>query len=227
MSLSERLNRAAAERAGVAVALPNPGLAEDPVVLDLTDDRPLAAVIDITGALGSTSAAATPALPAPAPAPAPLVEDPHADARRRATPLAADAARLAALRARGRAAAQAAAPHEDATAPAADATPAPRVLPLVSDATLPAPAPLVPRWAAPSLPAVPPPGLRERVLRRVRSRDEVRRICCPGCGHTARVDIVDRVTGRRHLSCEYCFRMWQEVGEPTWEPHPSALLLKD
>jgi hypothetical protein len=38
---------------------------------------------------------------------------------------------------------------------------------------------------------------------------------CPQCGSTARIDIHDPVRGRIHLSCDSCFKMWQEKVEST------------
>ncbi|MEO5839168.1 MAG: hypothetical protein ABIQ73_21065 [Acidimicrobiales bacterium] len=38
---------------------------------------------------------------------------------------------------------------------------------------------------------------------------------CPQCGATARVDIHDPLRGRIHLSCDNCFKMWQERVEST------------
>jgi hypothetical protein len=33
---------------------------------------------------------------------------------------------------------------------------------------------------------------------------------CPQCGTVARIDIHDPMRGRIHLSCDSCFKMWQE-----------------
>jgi hypothetical protein len=38
---------------------------------------------------------------------------------------------------------------------------------------------------------------------------------CPQCGAAARIDIHDPVRGRIHLSCDSCFKMWQERVEST------------
>ena len=38
---------------------------------------------------------------------------------------------------------------------------------------------------------------------------------CPQCGATARIDIHDPMRGRIHLSCDSCFKMWQERVEST------------
>jgi hypothetical protein len=37
---------------------------------------------------------------------------------------------------------------------------------------------------------------------------------CPSCGGEARVDIYDPWRGLLHMSCDACFRMWQEVEMP-------------
>ena len=50
----------------------------------------------------------------------------------------------------------------------------------------------------------------EVVLRRA---DDVH--TCPQCGATAHVDIHDPLRGRIHLSCDNCFKMWQERVEST------------
>ena len=52
-------------------------------------------------------------------------------------------------------------------------------------------------------------------------RDEIRlpraddEQTCPHCGSRARVDIHDPMRGRIHLSCESCFKMWQQQVEQT------------
>ena len=38
---------------------------------------------------------------------------------------------------------------------------------------------------------------------------------CPQCGAKARIDIHDPMRGRIHLSCDSCFKMWQERVEST------------
>jgi hypothetical protein len=38
---------------------------------------------------------------------------------------------------------------------------------------------------------------------------------CPQCGALARIDIHDPIRGRIHLSCDSCFKMWQEKVEST------------
>jgi hypothetical protein len=38
---------------------------------------------------------------------------------------------------------------------------------------------------------------------------------CPQCGALARVDLHDPIRGRIHLSCDSCFKMWQEKVEST------------
>ena len=34
---------------------------------------------------------------------------------------------------------------------------------------------------------------------------------CPGCGAPGHVDIRDNLSGRHYLSCNSCFKMWQQV----------------
>ncbi|TML06945.1 MAG: hypothetical protein E6G39_20725 [Actinobacteria bacterium] len=52
-------------------------------------------------------------------------------------------------------------------------------------------------------------------------RDEIRLPCaddehtCPHCGARASIDIHDPMRGRIHLSCESCFKMWQQQVEQT------------
>lgn len=50
----------------------------------------------------------------------------------------------------------------------------------------------------------------EVVLRRVDDEH-----LCPQCGAAARVDIHDPMRGRIHLSCDSCYKMWQERVEST------------
>ena len=38
---------------------------------------------------------------------------------------------------------------------------------------------------------------------------------CPQCGARARIDIHDPMRGRIHLSCDSCFKMWQQRVEST------------
>jgi hypothetical protein len=38
---------------------------------------------------------------------------------------------------------------------------------------------------------------------------------CPQCGATARIDIHDPIRGRIHLSCDSCYKMWQERVDST------------
>jgi hypothetical protein len=40
--------------------------------------------------------------------------------------------------------------------------------------------------------------------------DPATRLVCPACGDTARVDVVDLREKRLHLSCDRCYRMWQD-----------------
>ena len=49
-----------------------------------------------------------------------------------------------------------------------------------------------------------------RVPRPEPDRDPLARLSCSMCGQRARVDIVDLRTRRVHLSCDGCYRMWQE-----------------
>lgn len=37
---------------------------------------------------------------------------------------------------------------------------------------------------------------------------------CPQCGQPGHTDIHDKTSGRRYLSCNSCFKMWQESGAP-------------
>jgi len=37
---------------------------------------------------------------------------------------------------------------------------------------------------------------------------------CPGCGAPGQLDIREGASGRCYLSCNSCFKMWQEVREP-------------
>ena len=37
---------------------------------------------------------------------------------------------------------------------------------------------------------------------------------CPSCGAPGQLDIREGASGRCYLSCNSCFRMWQEVREP-------------
>ena len=43
---------------------------------------------------------------------------------------------------------------------------------------------------------------------------------CPRCGGNARVDIHDRSRGLMHLSCDSCFKMWQQ---PNGESNPTSV----
>ncbi len=52
----------------------------------------------------------------------------------------------------------------------------------------------------------------EKVSTRSNERDDVAsEHVCPACGGPASVDILDRNRGIRHMSCDSCFKMWQEV----------------
>jgi hypothetical protein len=37
---------------------------------------------------------------------------------------------------------------------------------------------------------------------------------CPSCGAPGQLDIREGASGRCYLSCNSCFKMWQEVREP-------------
>jgi len=45
---------------------------------------------------------------------------------------------------------------------------------------------------------------------RPKNDDPHARLVCSGCGARARVDLVDLRTRRVHLSCDRCYRMWQD-----------------
>jgi hypothetical protein len=185
-------------------------------------------------------------LPAASSTPAPVVPQPTsrttvpptttaassdaAQARQAAAPLAATAATLARLRARAEEQAQEQA-HALALAPVARSAPstahvpAAPVAPSLGVVRVPElPDAFVPRWS--TAPVVAPSATPKRRLGALRRKSEgpVRVPTCPGCGHTARIDIADRTTGRLHMSCPYCFRMWQTLTTPTAEPHESVRL---
>jgi hypothetical protein len=73
----------------------------------------------------------------------------------------------------------------------------------------PAPAPqatAVPRLA----PIVQPSDRRQSWPGRDDAGDPATRLVCPSCAMTARVDVVDLRSKRLHLSCDRCYRMWQD-----------------
>lgn len=47
---------------------------------------------------------------------------------------------------------------------------------------------------------------------------------CPGCGAPGHTDIQDRFSGRRHLSCLQCFKMWQVKEVATLDRDASIVL---
>jgi hypothetical protein len=57
---------------------------------------------------------------------------------------------------------------------------------------------------------------------RKKDTDETPERSCPSCGGTARVDIYDPWRGLLHMSCDSCFRMWQEVEMPEVPALPSS-----
>jgi hypothetical protein len=67
--------------------------------------------------------------------------------------------------------------------------------------------------ADPTVPRLAPLGSQERRQQwpgRENVRGAAARLVCPGCGFGARIDIVDLRSRRLHLSCDRCFRMWQD-----------------
>jgi hypothetical protein len=85
----------------------------------------------------------------------------------------------------------------------------------VADAS---PAPAPPRMVPvpltdPAVPRLAPPTYQERRQQwpgRENVQGAAARLVCPGCGFGARIDIVDLRSRRLHLSCDRCFRMWQD-----------------
>lgn len=47
---------------------------------------------------------------------------------------------------------------------------------------------------------------------------------CPACGAPARIDIHDPVRGRMHLSCNSCYKMWQEHTDAVENAHESITM---
>jgi hypothetical protein len=45
-------------------------------------------------------------------------------------------------------------------------------------------------------------------------RREEEEFFCPSCGAPGQLDIREGASGRCYLSCNSCFKMWQEVREP-------------
>lgn len=68
-----------------------------------------------------------------------------------------------------------------------------------------------------------PIDLRDEIAPLAEGAATLRRIddehTCPQCGAVARVDIHDPMRGRIHLSCDSCFKMWQERVESTVHSH--------
>jgi formate dehydrogenase maturation protein FdhE len=48
--------------------------------------------------------------------------------------------------------------------------------------------------------------------------DRVEHFPCPACGAEGQIDIREGSSGRCYLSCPACFKMWQEVRDPTAPP---------
>jgi hypothetical protein len=144
----------------------------------------------------------------------------QAEARHAATPLAVTASTLARLRALAES--QAAHATQASTLPPPPPPPPPSPTDgVVRIAEI--PEAFVPRWSTVPV-AIPPSSKRRLATLRRKPLAPVRVPTCPACGHTARIDIADRTTGRLHLSCPYCFRMWQAVTTPTSEQHDSVRL---
>jgi hypothetical protein len=65
--------------------------------------------------------------------------------------------------------------------------------------------------APPLAPPMPVRGDRRGVQPTSTSATDVHaRLVCPACARRARIDHVDLSTRRVHLSCDRCYRMWQE-----------------
>jgi hypothetical protein len=63
------------------------------------------------------------------------------------------------------------------------------------------------------LPRLAPPvavGERRQIWPGHDHGDPRTRLVCVACGSPARVDVIDLRTRRLHLSCDHCFRMWQD-----------------
>ncbi len=50
----------------------------------------------------------------------------------------------------------------------------------------------------------------ERMTGRKDKHEATSEHVCPACGGPASIDIMDRARGIRHMSCDSCFKMWQE-----------------
>jgi hypothetical protein len=79
------------------------------------------------------------------------------------------------------------------------------IIPLGEPATA-GPVTPIPRLA----PAMPTGDRRQSWPGRDSSGDPATRLVCRSCAVPARVDVVDLRTNRLHLSCDRCFRMWQD-----------------
>lgn len=55
------------------------------------------------------------------------------------------------------------------------------------------------------------------------NRDPYARLACPKCSERPRIDHVDLVWGRVHLSCDNCCWMWQERVRSTDRPRPGKI----
>jgi hypothetical protein len=91
----------------------------------------------------------------------------------------------------------------------------PRIEIVPLDGTAPSPAPVPHRPATPSTlapPLAPPPAhdRRRHWPERPADADPFARLVCTSCGTPARIDLVDLATMRVHLSCDGCYRMWQD-----------------
>jgi hypothetical protein len=64
----------------------------------------------------------------------------------------------------------------------------------------------IPRLA----PEMNPSDRRQRWPGRDGAGDPAGRLVCPSCSIPARVDVVDLRQKRLHLSCDRCYRMWQD-----------------
>ena len=62
----------------------------------------------------------------------------------------------------------------------------------------------------PLAPPMPVRGERRRPDAQHGPGDAHSRLFCPACARRARIDLVDLNARRVHLSCDRCYRMWQE-----------------
>ena len=82
---------------------------------------------------------------------------------------------------------------------------------------VPLPEPSTEAVIAPLAPPMPVRGDRRRLDLVSRPGDEHPRLFCHACARRARIDLVDLTSRRVHLSCDRCYRMWQEqirAGDP-------------